>query len=312
MLPCEIIVVDDCSAENLQATINRFGDHRIRLIRLETPDGAQAARNRGIKEASGDWIAFQDSDDEWLPDKLGKQVAALASVGLDPNTVVHSDAIRYNVETGEKAIWKLPPVNGKQDVVYPSLLAAPAPLFPALLVSKKALSDIGLLDENVPSYQEWDTSIRLAEHCRFIHLEEPLFIYNIGMGISSDTGREIDGYRYVIEKHRVAIKNTCGEEVWKRHLRNLLGKCLRANLSEKFDEYCQGYSISDGEIAKVFVQEMCVALDEGRWEKADLFRSFIKHRGTKVRILEACRHFHLRPKHLSNMRKLIKMVVANG
>jgi len=171
----EIIVVDDCSTYKTVQVIKSYSDPRISCIVLDKNSGAQAARNRGIKEAKGEWIAFQDSDDEWMLEKLEKQIKILKKENFNPWVVVHSNCLRYYPSNGEKKIWRLPEIAG--DNVYPLLLENPCVLFPGLLVSKMALKKIGYLDENVPSYQEWDTSIRLAKYCKFFHIKEPLFIY---------------------------------------------------------------------------------------------------------------------------------------
>jgi glycosyltransferase involved in cell wall biosynthesis len=70
----EIIIVDDASTDNTENVIESFKEHRIRYIKHESNKGAAVARNTGIKFANENYIAFQDSDDEWLPEKLEKQM----------------------------------------------------------------------------------------------------------------------------------------------------------------------------------------------------------------------------------------------
>ena len=76
----ELIVVDDGSTDRTVATIvSGCKEPRLRLLRHATNQGAAAARNTGILNARGEWIAFLDSDDEWAADKLLRQVEALSS-----------------------------------------------------------------------------------------------------------------------------------------------------------------------------------------------------------------------------------------
>ena len=76
----ELIVVDDASTDNTEAVVRASGDSRIRYIREPANGGPNAARNRGMREARGEFLAFLDSDDEWLPGKLGRQVARFSEL----------------------------------------------------------------------------------------------------------------------------------------------------------------------------------------------------------------------------------------
>src|SRR5688572_16958601 len=73
----EIIVVDDASNDDTAEVLAQFRDKRIKVIRHQTNRGGAAARNTGIRHSTFDYIAFLDDDDEWLPEKLAKQMAAL-------------------------------------------------------------------------------------------------------------------------------------------------------------------------------------------------------------------------------------------
>ncbi|MDI6716137.1 MAG: glycosyltransferase [Actinomycetota bacterium] len=255
--------------------IKSYKDHRGRYIVLERHSGAQAARNRGIKAAKGNWIAFQDSDDEWRQDKLEKQIRALADVNFDPWTVVHTNCMRLETSTGKLAPMELPEIEGIN--VYSILLRNNGPMFPGILVSRQALQKINYLDENVPSYQEWDTAIRLAKYCRFIHLKEPLFTYKLHEGetISKNGRRDIMGYQYILDKFKDEIITKCGEDIWRGHLKVQLHKCL---------EY-------------------------GLWKDADFYfkQLFLNARSSlKLRL---CRRFHVRPSKVERLLSISKRVV---
>jgi len=240
----EVIVVDDCSTDSTVSIVRSHTDPRVRCIVLDKHAGAQGARNRGIHEAKADWIAFHDSDDEWLPDKLEKQVSVLANADYDPWIFVYCNAYRLDKASGVKSIRLLPVVEGENQ--YSTLLQSPAPLYPTMITSKKALEKIGHLDEKVPSFQEWDTSISLAKYCRITHLKDPLMIYHVGSGdaISGSANKHVEGLHYIIGKYESDIKKFCGEEAWLKLNVQLLGTCLDLGLIEYYDRYRSKVSMS--------------------------------------------------------------------
>lgn len=216
--PYEIVIVDDCSTDNTSKIIDAINAPNIRYIKLNKQSGAQVARNIGINAAKGDWIAFNDSDDEWLPTKLEKQIESLKDVDYNIWTVLHSN---FYIATENSKTLDLADYSDFNGVnVHAKLLEKRGTTFPSLLTSKAALKKINFLDENVLSFQEWDTSIALSKFCRFIYSHEPLFIYNqfYSDSISKDTANYIKGYQYIINKNRNDIVEICGGDAFDNHL----------------------------------------------------------------------------------------------
>lgn len=253
--PYEVIVVDDGSSDRTAELAEKCGGGpRVRVIRQDRR-GAQAARNCGILNAEGNYIAFCDSDDEWLPDKLEAQVEALRR---NEDAVVYGDyyvqtdwagrvpkAYRAAAGKPEAGARRLCSVGGKSGYVYGEMLRNSCCLFQTLLTSRSNLMGIGLLDEEVPSFQEWDTAIRLAEKHEFIYLERPLFVYHLhdGETISKSTKKYIDGLEYIYGKFEKEAESVLGhKEITRRH-RTLLIRCVEygdARAFKYFAKYAAG------------------------------------------------------------------------
>ncbi len=77
----ELLIVDDCSTDGSPELLRAFSDPRIHVWRNETNSGAAVSRNRALREARGRWVAFLDSDDQWHPEKLEKQIAFMEAGG---------------------------------------------------------------------------------------------------------------------------------------------------------------------------------------------------------------------------------------
>ena len=235
----EIIVVDDGSTDKTLNIIEKEYNGAVRVIK-QKHKGAQAARNAGIRIAQGEYIAFLDSDDEWLLDKLEAQIKELK---VNSDAVICGDGIiqqdwtdsipkaydaaeRKNKRVGLKRLFRL---KGKSGYVYKEILNNSFCLFPALLTSRKNLLEIGMLDENVPSYQEWDTAIRLAKKYEFIYLHKPLFVYHLhdGETISKNLQKDVDGLEYIYEKYQVEIIEQLGSSGLTKKYKELMEKCAQ-------------------------------------------------------------------------------------
>lgn len=213
----EVVVVDDCSTDHTVQVVRNHPDPRVRCIVLERNSGAQAARNRGILEAKAEWIAFLDSDDEWIDNSIEVRLREAEKQGVD---VVHSACYaRYYPDTTLRP-YHIPVLF---DNVYKDLLRRPGPLFQCLLVKKSALERIGYLDESIISFQEWDTSIMLARYYEFAFTPEPTFIYNHhdADAISKHTLRAAQGYEQVFNKHREDMLRLLSRQEIAHHYRTL-------------------------------------------------------------------------------------------
>jgi glycosyltransferase involved in cell wall biosynthesis len=200
----ECIIVDDFSTDDTKSVVEKIidGDKRFKFITNQRKKGAQGARNTGIINAKAEWIAFNDSDDEWLTIKLEKQLQIIYDKLFNPLLVIHCDCVVKDQTTNTEYIWNLPEVDG--DKPFKKLLKNPSPMFQGLVTSKQALKGINYLDEDILSYQEWDTTISLSKNCNFIHIKEPLFIYHkhTEETISKDIRRDILGVDYIRVKFR--------------------------------------------------------------------------------------------------------------
>ena len=199
----EVIVIDDGSQDETVSVVKelaRSASH-IRLIEHGQKKGAQAARNTGIRAAGGEWIAFLDSDDYWLPYSLEVRLKAAMERQVQ---VVHSECLVVKDKRSAPQLYGVPPMSG---AVYKELLQRPGPMFQSMLIQKEALARIGYLDETIKSFQEWDTSIRLARYFEFGFVPEPTFIYNCYQNdaISKDPLCTAEGYKQVFTKHRWPI-----------------------------------------------------------------------------------------------------------
>ena len=201
----ELIVVDDGSMDNTEGMVKAFKDPRIRYIRHEQNRGGAAARNTGIKAAQGEYIAFQDSDDEWLPEKLEKQMRifekASAQVG-----VVYTGFYAIN---GDRKTY-MPHVNIKikEGNIHNELLKQNFVTTQAVVLRKECFEKAGMFDENLPRLQDWELFIRISKYYIFKYVDEPLVLAFFSPdSISANQEALIKAYQLIMETHFVNLKS---------------------------------------------------------------------------------------------------------
>lgn len=168
----EIIVVDDGSNDNTERLIASHFP-QVRFTRQQHA-GVSAARNTGIKLARGDWIAFLDSDDQWLGEKLAQQRRAIQR---QPDSVLcHSDEIW--IRNGKR----VNPMNKHRkyggdifEHCLPLCCISPS----ATLVRRDVLFELGLFDETLPACEDYDLWLRLCAKYPVTYVDQPL-LYKYG------------------------------------------------------------------------------------------------------------------------------------
>lgn len=170
----ELIVIDDGSVDRTKEVISAIEDSRVRYIKLDQNRGQAAARNIGIQSAIGDYIAFQDSDDKWLPGKLEMQVNALKETGADTGISYHQ--MRYSTEQDNTILVPGSDMDicNKSGDIYRELLMHNIIGMPTLVVKKSCIDDVGMFDETMRSLEDYDFVLRLAKKYKAIYIDEVL------------------------------------------------------------------------------------------------------------------------------------------
>lgn len=219
----ELIVVDDASDDATQELLRGLGDPRLRTIRLPTARGAAAARNRGLQEARGSFVAFQDSDDEWRPEKLAVQLRALA--GEPGGASVSVCSYRHHKGARPLDVIHRAGVLGGDEVIR-RIVHGASPGTVTLLVSRDAIEAAGGFDESLPRSQDVELCLRLAAHGRFVYGPEILVdVYDTEDSISADPDRFQHALAAIVAKH---------PEVFRRHPRGHSYQLYRAGKYQAF------------------------------------------------------------------------------
>ena len=199
----EVIVVDDSSSDNTEEVVKSLHDERIKFIRHTRNKGANAARNTGIRAASGEFIAFQDSDDEWMPGKLAKQMAAFEQAPADIGVVYTAF---WRIEGEKKAYTPAGDVLTTNGFLLEELLRRNFITTQSILIKKECLDKVGLFDETMPRLQDWELLLRLSEHYPFLFIDEPLVkVYHTSDSITANQQALVDALLLMLEKHYAAF-----------------------------------------------------------------------------------------------------------
>lgn len=200
----EIIIVDDGSTDNTREVVKGFVDSRINYIFHANNLGVSAARNTGIKASRGEYIALLDSDDEWLPEKLEKQVVILKNESPEVGVVC---SWQFNInENGEYIGSSYLPKKGGN--IYENLLYTDPISVPTLLIRKECFEKVGLFDDLLNGQEDWDMWIRISKYFKFVLIKIPLVKRRLHHNqISNNLEAKIITAQIILEKYSNELKS---------------------------------------------------------------------------------------------------------
>ena len=202
---CEIIIVDDCSPDNTQDVIASFTDPRVRSIRHEVNRGAATARNTGIENARGEYIAFLDDDDELTPGSIARRVNLLDESPPDVGMICGNVKI-VDDSTGAEVVMDLSGSLPDQDMAT-RCLAADLPTPPsAMLVRASAVREVGAIDSRYNMMEDKNFACRLALRYGIKMIPEIYAIYHASHGHSQMTD-DYQDWVDALERHIADFRN---------------------------------------------------------------------------------------------------------
>lgn len=216
----EIIIVDDGSTDGTKAIVDELGDPRIRYILLEQNAGVAHARNVGIQEAKYEYIAFLDSDDEWLPKKLGLQMKRMLRCADEVGMVY---CRMSGLSRDGKNRFTCPPKEYVKDILegdlFQPLLMQNVIGTPTMLIRKECLVRTGGFKEALHCVEDWELILRIAKEWKIAFVDKVLVEVHKSEGsVSTNTAWYLVARCYMVSLYRQKLNEMGVLEIVKEEI----------------------------------------------------------------------------------------------
>ena len=225
----EIIIVDDASTDDTFKIIQTFKDSRIVYIKNEKNLGPSISRNKGALAARGEIIAFQDSDDEWLDNKLQMQIEKMRN---NPEfAMVYCPFMCFDKELIRQFPDKDIPICELEGNIYMSLLKYNKIGTPTILVKKEIFEIVGGFDENMYALEDWDFAIKISQNYKIGYVSTPLVnAYHSTNGVNSNNYNLANGINIILKKNFNQISD---KNIAKRLIQSILEYSIKSHVNYK-------------------------------------------------------------------------------
>ncbi len=195
----EIVIVDDASQDDTRGAVASLRDPRIRYIRHDRNRRISGTRNTGITNSTGEYIAFLDDDDEWLPSKLAQQVAALDSSAPTVGAVYTAFA---QIDVATQEVLRIIRPGKRGHILHELCKRNWIGTASTVCLRRQCVEEVGLFDESVEFGEEYDMWIRVAHRFDFKYIDEVLVKYGVHANrLSTNYKIMISGLERQLEKH---------------------------------------------------------------------------------------------------------------
>lgn len=205
----ELIIVDDNSSDGTEfwcQNLSESSKRKIKYVHIKESEsrGGNYARNIGIKNAEGKYIAFLDDDDRWLPNKVTLQVDLIENRKCD---LVYGGRFVEVVDSeGSPNYFKSKLNRTYQGDVSQKILTNIFTTTSLIMVRKQVFDKVGLFDENLKFWQEYELSIRIAQVSEFYYVDAPLIYYRVDHSDKQRLTNKYFGWKkavcYIHDKHK--------------------------------------------------------------------------------------------------------------
>lgn len=198
----EVIAVDDASTDGTLDVLRQIDDPRLRVTENPGKNGVSAARNHGVALSNAPWIAFQDSDDVWLPGKLSAQMARLEDsdyVAAYCRMLIKADTKPDTPVQGSVPDPDIAPLDG---YILESLTRHSYISTQMLVLRRDVFDRVGGFDEDLPALVDWELMLRVAQEGPVAFIDSDLVVQRMSdNSITNSSRKRLGAQEYILEKH---------------------------------------------------------------------------------------------------------------